>query len=67
MNKHGAVEVKLHDSSPPYCIEVSGQPHSLDILSLGERGPVCTGQAGWALEPVWMQWNGEKCLGLAGN
>jgi len=41
-------------------MEVSSQLHALTILT---TVPIQK-QAGWTLEPVWMQWQREKVLSL---
>jgi len=42
-------------------MEVSGQLHAMGISAWGKETPALIGQeAGWASEPVWTWWQGEK-------
>jgi hypothetical protein len=45
-------------------LELSGKLHALAALLPGKKNPVPIGyEAGWASEPVWTTWRGEKsCL-----
>jgi hypothetical protein len=44
-------------------MEVSGQFHTPAALPPEKQHPLPTGQeAGWAPEPVWTLWKGEKLL-----
>jgi hypothetical protein len=48
-------------------MEVSGQLHAPAALPPG-KPPVPSGyEAGWAPEPVWALWSGEKALAPARN
>jgi hypothetical protein len=49
-------------------MEVSGQLHTPAALPPEEELPAPIGyEAGWAPEPVWTLWSGEKSLTLAEN